>query len=208
MDGDFAITSALRKWKMTTLHLFCSWHIFKNVLKNCASSFPDGDELSRVLGLFRSAAYAATPEAFYKYRAELDKTCAGKGCERYMRDLIEDKSKWAFSCRQTFLTLGMAATQRTEGLFGVFKRAGIEKKLSMCALWQKLQHVNIYGGRVGHVGDTNHRFGGAFSGYLDKVFDPIKGEINRVGVSRWLEQECKHGSNTQTMEDTSEGMGA
>lgn len=31
----------------------------------------------------------------------------------------------------------MAATQRTEGLFGVAKRAGIEKKL-----WEKIQHVN------------------------------------------------------------------
>ena len=37
------------------------------------------------------------------------------------------------------MTLGMAATQRTEGLFGVSKRAGVEKKLSLCALWEKLQ---------------------------------------------------------------------
>ena len=40
------------------------------------------------------------------------------------------------------MTLGMAATQRTEGLFGVAKRAGVEKKLSLCALWDKLQRVN------------------------------------------------------------------
>lgn len=55
------MTAALRGWK-TTFHLFCLWHIFKNVLKNCASSFPDADERKRMLGLFRSAAYAATPE--------------------------------------------------------------------------------------------------------------------------------------------------
>jgi len=55
------MTAALRGWK-TTLHLYCLWHIFKNILKNCASSFPDGDERSRMLGLFRSAAYAATME--------------------------------------------------------------------------------------------------------------------------------------------------
>lgn len=55
------MTAALRMWK-TTLHLFCLWHIFKNVLKNCASSFPDSEERKRMLGLFRSAAYAATPE--------------------------------------------------------------------------------------------------------------------------------------------------
>ena len=55
------MTAAPRGWK-ATLFLYCQWHIFKNVLKNCASSFPDGDERSRMLGLFRSAAYAATPE--------------------------------------------------------------------------------------------------------------------------------------------------
>ena len=52
-----------------------------------------------------------------------------------------DKAKWAFFCRPTVMTLGMAATQRTEGLFRVSKRAGVEKKLSLCALWEKLQRV-------------------------------------------------------------------
>lgn len=36
----------------------------------------------------------------------------------------------------------MVATQRTEGLFGVAKRSGVEKKLSLCALWDRLQHLS------------------------------------------------------------------
>ncbi|CAB1115474.1 unnamed protein product [Ectocarpus sp. CCAP 1310/34] len=86
-DGEKAMTAALRGWK-TTLHLYCLWHIFKNVLKNCASSFPDADERKGMLGLFRSATYA-TPEAFNKHSADLERTIAGKECAKYMQDLIE-----------------------------------------------------------------------------------------------------------------------
>ena len=76
-----------------------------------------------------------------------------------------DKSKWAFSCRPTVMALGMAATQRTEGLFGVSKRAGWEKKLSLCALWEKVQRVNRsleieLARRVSHDGLESSRFCG------------------------------------------------
>ena len=53
-----------------------------------------------------------------------------------------DKTKWGFHCRPTVLTLGMVSTQRTEGLFGVAKRSGVDKKLSLCGLWERLQHVD------------------------------------------------------------------
>lgn len=56
------MTSALEEEWKTTLHLFCLWHVFKNVVKNCSSSFPDMEERAEMLRLFRSAAYAATPE--------------------------------------------------------------------------------------------------------------------------------------------------
>lgn len=42
-----------------------------------------------------------------------------------------NNTKWAFRCRPTVFTLGMVATHRTGGLFGVAKRSGVEKKLSM-----------------------------------------------------------------------------
>lgn len=60
-DADRAMTSALEGWP-TTLHLWCLWHVMKNVMKNCASSFTDMEERAQMLRLFRSAAYAATPE--------------------------------------------------------------------------------------------------------------------------------------------------
>ena len=52
-----------------------------------------------------------------------------------------DKTKWGFHCRPTVLTLGMVSTQRTEGLFGVAKRSGVDK-LSLCGLWERLQHAD------------------------------------------------------------------
>ena len=35
----------------------------------------------------------------------------------------------------------MVAAQRTEGMFGVAKRSGVNKKLSLCALLKELQKV-------------------------------------------------------------------
>lgn len=61
-DADLAITAAVAKCWVTTLHLYCLWHVFKNVIKKCSSSFADNDDRSEMLRLFRSAAYAATPE--------------------------------------------------------------------------------------------------------------------------------------------------
>eukprot|EP00903_Cladosiphon_okamuranus_P021507 g19772.t1 len=111
----------------------------KNVMKNCASSFPDMEERAQMLRLFRSAAYAASPEAFARYRVDLERIVKDKKCEEYMGVLLQEKMKWAFSCRPTVLTMGMVATQRTEGMFGVAKNSGIHKKLSLCGLWDKLQ---------------------------------------------------------------------
>lgn len=36
----------------------------------------------------------------------------------------------------------MVATQRVEGLFSVAKTAGVDKRLSLCALWERLRRVN------------------------------------------------------------------
>lgn len=55
---------------------------------------------------------------------------------------FRNKSKWAFYCRTTTLALGMAATQRVEGLFSVAKRMGVINQLSLCALWDVLRRVD------------------------------------------------------------------
>jgi len=60
-DADQAMAAALREWK-TTLHLWCLWHLNKNVVKHCSSSFPDTKGREKMLRLFKNAAYAATPE--------------------------------------------------------------------------------------------------------------------------------------------------
>ncbi|CAM9191810.1 unnamed protein product, partial [Ectocarpus sp. 4 AP-2014] len=67
------------------------------------------------------AAGARRPKAFHSYQTKLEEIVAGTKCESYIADLIENKTKWAFSCWPTVLTLGMVATQRVEGLFSVAK---------------------------------------------------------------------------------------
>ncbi|CAN0326134.1 unnamed protein product [Ectocarpus sp. 6 AP-2014] len=141
-DADLAMTAAMASCWPGTLHLHCLWHVFKNVFKNCSSSFANNDDKTDMMRCFRNAAYAATPEVFATQVARLEQLVAGKKCEGYIADLIKIKTKWAFCCRPIVLTLGMVAIQRTEGLFGVAKRSGVDKKLSLCALWDRLQRLS------------------------------------------------------------------
>lgn len=55
--------------------------------------------------------------------------------------MTRNKTKWVFSYRPNVITLGMVSTQRTEGMFGVAKNKFLEKKLSLCALWENLQRL-------------------------------------------------------------------
>lgn len=56
---------------------------------------------------------------------------------------MRSKTKWAFCCQPTVLTLSMVATQRTEGMFQVAnKTEGVYNKLSLYVLWEKLQHLH------------------------------------------------------------------
>ncbi|CAB1113711.1 unnamed protein product [Ectocarpus sp. CCAP 1310/34] len=162
-DADLAMTAAIASCWPGTLHLHSLWHGFKNVLKNCSSSFANNDDKTDMMRCFRNAAFAATPEVrwqslvrcrhttpprewiglphqfappqravnitfdvscvyhcirwhvFGTQVARLEQLVAGKKCKGYIADLIKNKTKWAFCCRPTVLTLGMVATQRTEG---------------------------------------------------------------------------------------------
>ncbi|CAB1114664.1 unnamed protein product [Ectocarpus sp. CCAP 1310/34] len=112
-DADLAMTAAIASCWPGTLHLHCLWHVFKNVFKNCSSSFATNDDKTDMMRCFRNEAFAATPEVFGTQVARLEQLVAGKKCEGYIADLIKNKTKWAFCCRSTVLTLGMVATQRS-----------------------------------------------------------------------------------------------
>ena len=61
-DADLAMAAPIPSCWPDTLYWYCLWHIFKNVVKNCSSSFSENDDKTVVMRAFKSAAYAATPE--------------------------------------------------------------------------------------------------------------------------------------------------
>ncbi|CAB1108529.1 unnamed protein product [Ectocarpus sp. CCAP 1310/34] len=92
-DADLAMTAAIASCWPGTLHLHCLWHVFKNVLKNCSSSFANNDDKTDMMRCFRNAAYAATPEVFGTQVARLEQLVAGKKCEGYIANLIKRREE-------------------------------------------------------------------------------------------------------------------
>lgn len=60
-DADVAMTSAVASVWKGTQHLFCLWHVNKNLVKKCAGALSD-DDRTRMLRSFRSVAYAVNAE--------------------------------------------------------------------------------------------------------------------------------------------------
>ncbi|CAM9643569.1 unnamed protein product, partial [Ectocarpus sp. 6 AP-2014] len=182
-DADLAMTAAIASCWPGTLHLHCLWHVFKNVLKHCSSLFANNDDKTDMMRCFRNAAYAATPEVFATQVARLEQLVAGRKCEGYIADLIKNKTKWAFCCRPTVLTLGMVATQRKEDLFGVAKRSSVDKKLSLCALWDRLQRLSkMIAIETARLATPPLAAGVAFRDiHVKNFFRPVKQELLACG---------------------------
>ena len=70
-DADAGMTVAVEKVVPDTVHLFCLWHVMKNVRKNCARAL--GKTASRSYRLLYAAAFAATEE--------VSALCARRGTE-------------------------------------------------------------------------------------------------------------------------------
>ncbi len=64
-DADVAMTSAVASVWKGTQHLFCLWHVNKNLVKKCAGALSDHDR-TRMLRSFRSAAYAVNAEVRFE----------------------------------------------------------------------------------------------------------------------------------------------
>ncbi|CAM9698568.1 unnamed protein product, partial [Sphacelaria rigidula] len=183
------MTDAVETSWPSTLHLYCLWHIFKNVPNNCFSSLSESDR-SVFMHKFSCAAYVATPEAFGRFQHEVETMAEGTKCEGYIADMFAKKEKWAFFCRPTHLTLGMVATKRTEGLFGVAKQTGIHRGLSLCALWDKLRQLEtrllmeterLSSRRI----DTGRTFAVKD---LESMFRPILDSLRAAGASNYCEK--------------------
>lgn len=64
-DADVAMTSAVASVWKGTQHLFCLWHVNKNLVKKCAGALSD-DDRTRMLRSFRGAAYAVNAEVRFE----------------------------------------------------------------------------------------------------------------------------------------------
>eukprot|EP00903_Cladosiphon_okamuranus_P011770 g11064.t1 len=88
-DADVAMTSAVASVWKGTQHLFCLWHVNKNIVKKCAGALSD-DDRTRMLRSFRSAAYdAVNAEAFASSSGQIEQISAGMKCDGYVDNLFK-----------------------------------------------------------------------------------------------------------------------
>ncbi|CAM9607343.1 unnamed protein product [Ectocarpus fasciculatus] len=90
----------------------------------------------------------------------------------------------------------MVATQRTEGLFGVAKRSGVEKKLSLCALWDRLQQLSkMIAIETARLATPPITPGVAFRDkHVEEFFQPVKQELLACGASQYCQKVRRVGA--------------
>ncbi|CAB1119118.1 unnamed protein product [Ectocarpus sp. CCAP 1310/34] len=195
------MAAALREWK-TTVHLWCLWHLNKNVVQHCSSSFSDTKTREKMLRLFRNAAHAATPEAFSTYRADLERTVRGKKCDQYIRDLLDGARKMLISCwccewrkrsgpspagrqRSRWACLPRSAPRACSG----WRKSSGYTRSCLCALCETASNMCT---RQWTLSTAVVKAELAFqTKHLEGFLAPIREELESVGASQYCQLEAK-----------------
>ncbi|KAL4310833.1 hypothetical protein GQ457_01G049760 [Hibiscus cannabinus] len=114
-DRDKAMANAISKVLPEAKHRLCLWHIMRNIKQNGNNnnSFHDG--------FMRCADSCRTPKDFEQAWNELiDKHKVGE--KRWVKELYEDKEKWAEAYLRGYFYAGMRTTQRCESMNKTVKR--------------------------------------------------------------------------------------
>ncbi|CAM9950714.1 unnamed protein product, partial [Ectocarpus fasciculatus] len=187
-DADAAMTSSVAELMPHTKHLYCSWHISKNLKRKCG-----GKIFADVIRRYTAASFATSMKAFERTWNHLKEVVEGTPCEEYINGYLYDQRKhWARCYHPTTMTLGMTASQRVEGSFSVIKNGGAVRKNSTfgavrkrvetvaedLALASRMWVTKAGSLRFAHMEDD-----------VKKAIEPVMKEYEKAGASTYARRE-------------------
>jgi len=138
-DADAAETSAIRRLLPGVVHFRCTWHLNRDVAEFAKCL---GGEKLEFVHDFAHCQRAHLPEDFaQRWAAFVSKwRRRDEAVARYLDHLHADRARWAAYVQRHSFTLGIASTQRVEGLFGKCKRA-VDHTTTLCSLLDETARI-------------------------------------------------------------------
>ncbi|CAM9444741.1 unnamed protein product [Ectocarpus sp. 12 AP-2014] len=188
-DADAAMTSPIPELMPHAKHLYCSWHISKNLKRKCG-----GKIFADVVRRYTAASFATSMKAFERTWNQLKEVVKGTPCEGYINGYLYERSTPALArCYDpTTMTLGMRASQRVEASFSAIKHASaVRKHSTFCAVRKRVDTVAEDPAVASRMQST--KAGSLRFAHMDddmkKAIEPVMKEYNKAGASTYARRE-------------------
>lgn len=123
-DNDHALTAALAQVMPQTRHLFCLWHMNKNVVSNCRKKFDEEESWQDFYSKWQTVVYANVLSEFHDAWELLSIKYEGShpSCISYLDSLLKHKDKFIKCYTNKVKHFGNTATSRSESGHAKLKR--------------------------------------------------------------------------------------
>ncbi|CAN0133952.1 unnamed protein product, partial [Ectocarpus sp. 13 AM-2016] len=131
-DAGAAMTSPIAELMPHAKHLYCSWHISKNLKRKCG-----GKTFADVVKRYTAESFATSMKAFERTWNQLKEVVKGTPCEGYINGYLYE-GHW----HAATMILGMRASQRVEASFSAIKNgSAVRKHSTFCAVKKRVDTV-------------------------------------------------------------------
>eukprot|EP00904_Undaria_pinnatifida_P011900 jgi/Undpi1/7840/HiC_scaffold_23.g10312.m1 len=191
-DADGAMTSSISTLLPHTKHLYCSWHICKNIKKHCMGALQKAG-CTELLRRFTAASYATSTEAFDRVWEGVKQLVKGTACEKYVNEhLYSIRTYWARCFFPTTMTLGMTATQRVEGIFSAIKNGrNLKRNSTFRQVRQRVEQVAEDLALASRMQSTKRASLGKahVENDIKRSLEPVLTAYEKVGASKYAAEE-------------------
>lgn len=186
-DGDLSICKVMKEKYPTIPHLLCQWHFKRNLYRHFAYLKKDNkaeyDKIFKLVDTEKTEDFdteALILENFFD-----NQTCSHKQkSQKYFKDILEFKTKWATSYCPVVFTAGVHTTSRAESVNRMVKRYVNQRSevSAMIDLILDLEKTPVF--------ESNNRIMASES---DSILQSIKENVGEIIYKRHKTEFNEHG---------------